>query len=292
MRYNYFTEEWETTLSERYSDTKLFAGESAANEEFRHWAENYDVEFISTEDDLHEVESFLNLSQERLRELRKRINSGDKANKSSLQEEHRQMTKAIWQATEQKDRLELRIQRMTGVFNDDPTPRKKDFKEVWEEEDPGSYTSIFHWRWAHDLAVEKELLLKSFLRKSTEEQDKRVIKRLDYLKKRYQVSSWWYHRLSSMVCEKHADEEKLSEFRAASKKEKRSLRRKPEFFWPAVADRLENFRRACEKNNESWGPTQMPPPKDREVALDPEINYGANRLGLTEDALIAVLDRR
>lgn len=291
MKYNHRAEEWELTMKDVYNDILLFAGEPMANEEFRHWVEDYNLDFIVAEDELHEVEEFIQSAQQGLKKLRAKINATRRPNKG-LKEWHKALVWRRRRAIRRREELEFRINMMLGDFDNDPLPRKRDFEEHWEKEDPDAYTSIFHWRWAHDLAVQKEFLLRSFLKRSTDKQDKKVLSRLDFLKERKQISSWWYHQLSKMICDKYVDEERLAEFDEASKEEKRKLRKNPKFFWEAASHRLENFRKACEKNNESWGPTQMPGPKDREVSLDPEMNYGANNLGLTEDALISLLDER
>jgi len=268
---------------------------------FRHYIEaEYDLDFIEADNLRAELEREANSIKDQMEILRKKINSNlfSKKEKAPLQEEHRELFWSLYYTRERLDFAEERVNRHLSPLSLDTEPKSQDFQEQWDDEDeedegndPDAYTSMFHWMCAHDVAQKRQDDLEHFLKRSSEKQDRRVLLRIDHLRKRQELSAWWYYRLSVMVVKKHVTKKDYNQFAAMNHNEKKKARRLQKWFWAATANRLVNFRTKCEEtarnNDRTWGPKDPDPLENLHMSFDDRWDYGRS---LTEDQLISILD--
>jgi hypothetical protein len=164
----------------------------------------------------------------------------------------------------------------------------------------------FHYAIAHNVARTKERKLRTWLKRSSEEQDKVVLLRIDRMKKRMEITGPWYYLLSMLVVRKHANTSDVANFSNLSKEDKRKARRDKAQFWAAACDRLVNFRKTNEErakaNGREWAlPHDKVTLEVKEVSYNDELRTESlwtshdlrlNPYSMSEDALIALIDRR
>lgn len=274
------------TLEDRWA----IEGLTELNETFRHYVEaGYDLDFVEADNQATDLQAEIDDLEEQMKLLRKEINSGScpKERKHMLQEEHRELRDEFVSSFLSLKFLEWRLLQMTGRYPVDPLPGKKDF-EVGEENE---YVSSFHWQCAHDVAQRRHEELEQFLKRSNELQDRKVLRRIEKLRGRKELSAWWYYRLSTLVVKKHVRKEDFNWFLRMTKEAKKKARRLERWFWAATADRLINFRKKCEasaeENGRAWGPKEPGPLDNLHMSFDDRWDYGRS---LTEDQIISVLD--
>lgn len=278
------------TLEDRW----VLEGLTEKNEMFRHYIEaGYDLDLVDDDNKVVETGYEIEEIEGELESLRAEINSGScpRELREELQGAHKEKVSLLVELALRRKYLESKLEGMVGQYPINPPPRSKEFGEQWDDEDldPEGYTSAFHWQCAHDLAAKREEDLEIFLKRSSEEQDRKLLKRIESLRKRRELTAWWYYRLSTMVCAKHTKREDYNIFARMDKNAKRRARRLKKFFWAATSDRLINFRKTCEnKSDGNWGPKPPPPLDVMHMSFDDRWDYG---LSPTEDQIITKIDR-
>ena len=152
-----------------------------------------------------------------------------------------------------------------------------------------------HYKGVHDSARTKEHKLRAWLMRSTERQDKKTLKRLDWLKGRQQLTGPWYYLLAMLIVRKHVDTTDAAKFALLPYEKKRKARKDKARFWSATHDRLMNFRRVNEERAKANGREWLLPHDNHtleviEVEYDPEVRVTSDSYTLSEDAMIANID--
>lgn len=222
------------------------------------------------------------------------------------------------------------IERTIDTFFAKPVAVNSDTESEWcvmcKAEQPDQYKACqkarttnsyesrrMHYQGAHDAALDKERRIRRALTRTTEEQDKKLLKTLDFMKSgRWEgkvhkvgmvITGPWYYKLSMLVIRKHVDLRAVAEFSLLSKEEKKKARKDPKLFWIAACDRMSNFRKVNEAKAEANGREWKLPTNDyslevMEVSLTneegEEIGDGSTtgNYRISEDSLIALIDKK